>query len=140
MKSQVDAAVETGTLTLKQAGELLSLFYANLAAFGLKQSLVQLSSLEPMELTLKPGCEPVIMAPHPLSSVKKEAMRQKLQSLNARGMIERDLHPKFVSPAFIRRGKWRLVIDMRKLNEMIEPIVPNLPSIEMQLSCVVVDY
>ena len=72
-----------------------------------------------------------------MGSVQLEAMREKLLDLIKMGMIVREHHPYFSCPAFMvpkKNGTWRMVVDLRRLNENVEVMAGALPELEMQIS------
>ena len=120
-----------------QARDLRRVLVDNLCAFGLKQSSVRASKLPPMSVKLRPGIRPFKADYRSMGGVLKEAMRVKLEDLLRMKLISRELNPYFSSAAFMvpkRNGSYRMVVDLRKVNEAVELTAANLPSLENQLS------
>ena len=66
-------------------------------------------------------------------------MRQKLNDLLKMRMIQRDKNPYFSSPCFMvpkKNGTYRLVVDLRDVNERVEESALVLPNLENQLTWV----
>ena len=90
-------------------------------------------------IKLKEGTLPFRSKAYPLSRVKQEKMKEIVNSQLSKGMISRSQSP-FTSPAFLvpkPGGKWRLVIDFRKLNQALEKSswpIPKMDDILNQLA------
>eukprot|EP00924_Labyrinthula_sp_SR-Ha-C_P015341 snap_masked-scaffold_87-processed-gene-0.29-mRNA-1 protein AED:0.37 eAED:0.37 QI:0/-1/0/1/-1/1/1/0/2646 len=137
IKKQVEKAKLDGILTDKEAVLLMETYYENLSAFGIRQSIAQMSSLPPMPVIPKPDAKPFRAAARDLNRIKKEAMRTKIKDLVAMGMLQHEPNPLYSSPAFMvpkKNNKWRMVIDLRELNNMVEVSGASLVDLEAQLN------
>ena len=90
-------------------------------------------------IKLKEGTVPFRSKAYPLSKVKQEKMKEIIDDQLSKGMISPSQSP-FTSPAFLvpkPGGKWRLVIDFRKLNQTVEKSswpIPKMADILNQLA------
>ena len=90
-------------------------------------------------IKLKEGTVPFRSKAYPLSKVKQEKMKEIIDDQLGKGMISPSQSP-FTSPAFLvpkPGGKWRLVIDFRKLNQTVEKSswpIPKMNDILNQLA------
>lgn len=83
-------------------------------------------------LKLKPGKTPVRSRALPLSGVQREELKAMLLKLIADKRLERCVSA-WASPVFLvpkAGGKWRLVVDLRKVNDAVEPVQSALPRID----------
>ena len=106
-------------------------------AFGSKQEVIRMSTLDPMEVKLKEGAKPFKAEPRVMAFEKAEAMRNKIVDLLNMEMMDQNINPYFASAAMMvdkPGGDFRFVVDLREVNERVEPMVNILPSVEMQLS------
>ena len=78
---KVESAVQKGTITSSQGGELSETLLTYLDAFGCKQSLIRSSKLPEMTVKLRPGTRPFKAEYRSMGSTEKEAMRKKLEDL-----------------------------------------------------------
>jgi hypothetical protein len=81
-----------------------------------------------MEIVLKEGVKPVASVPYRNSPAAKRVVDETLGELQAMDRIEPSTSP-WASPVFVVRshGKDRMVIDLRKVNECVEPDSYPLP-------------
>ena len=142
-QTQIKAAVEAQTISSSQSSTLLSLLMENREAFGTKKSVTQLSSLPPMRVRLKGEALPILEKPRRMGNEKMEALRKKLDDLLRIGMIEQVNDPVIGAPVFMvpkkAAGQYRMVIDLRAINDIAYPAVLILPEISMQLSYIPTD-
>ena len=137
IQEKLTEAVNKKIITPLQAKEMYDLLLKYLPTFGLKQKVIQMSSLAPMSVKLKPNVRPFKASYRLMTKIHMEAMRRKLDDLTQMGMLERSCHPYFSSPAFMvakKNGSFRMVVDLRKVNENVEETATNLPNLENQLS------
>jgi hypothetical protein len=75
-----------------------------------------------VHITLKPGAEPVSLLPYHASPLKREIIDKQLDAWLEMGVIEQSQSP-WGAPVIIvsRKGKNRLCVDWRKLNEVTVP-------------------
>ena len=96
-----------------------------------------MSDLEPMEVQLKEDADSFRSDPRHLGAVKLKALREKISDLVEMKMLVREPHAYCSLPAFMvpkKNGKWRMVVDMRRLNEMVKKSGGGLPHLETQLT------
>ena len=74
-----------------------------------------------------------------MSKTKLEALKRKLEDLRRISMIVPVDDAKHAAPVFLvpkkKKGEYRMVVDLRKLNEATIPASLTLPEIQVQLSC-----
>eukprot|EP00924_Labyrinthula_sp_SR-Ha-C_P011423 augustus_masked-scaffold_46-processed-gene-0.9-mRNA-1 protein AED:0.36 eAED:0.36 QI:0/-1/0/1/-1/1/1/0/2648 len=137
IRKQLNEAGSQGILRPKEVEALQDLYFRYLPAFGIRQSIAQMSSLPPMPVIQKPDAKPFRAPARDLNRVKKEAMRTKIKDLVSMGMLKHEPNPLYSSPAFMvpkKGNKWRMVIDLRELNEMVEVSGASLVDLEAQLN------
>eukprot|EP00924_Labyrinthula_sp_SR-Ha-C_P016964 maker-scaffold_6-augustus-gene-20.51-mRNA-1 protein AED:0.51 eAED:0.52 QI:0/0/0/0.4/1/1/5/0/2420 len=137
IKKQIEKAKLDGVLTDKEAVLLVEKYHENLSAFGIRQSIAQMSSLPPMPVIPKPDAKPFRAAARDLNRTKKEAMHTKIKDLVSMGMLQHEPNPLYSSPALMvpkKNNKWRMVIDLRELNNMVEVSGASLVDLEAQLN------
>ena len=96
-----------------------------------------MSNMTKMEVKLKEGVKPFRAANSIMDTVQKEAMRAEIIDLKQMGMLVRDPNPFFSSPAMMvpipnAPGQFRMVVDLRRVNQSVEVYAGSLPNIEMQ--------
>ena len=82
-------------------------------------------------IKMKRGHLPFASRAYPMSHEKSQRMKEILDGQLRKGMISPSQSP-YASPAFLvpkPGGKWRLVVDMRKLNKMVEKSTWPIPRI-----------
>lgn len=82
-------------------------------------------------IKMKQGHLPFASRAYPMSQEKSQRMKEILDGQLRKGMISPSQSP-YASPAFLvpkPGGKWRLVVDMRKLNKMVEKSTWPIPRI-----------
>lgn len=81
-----------------------------------------------VDIAMKPGAQPVSLPPFPVSPANREVIDKQMDSWISLGVIEPSKSP-WAAPVFIvyRNGKPRMVIDLRRLNEMVIPDEFPLP-------------
>eukprot|EP00924_Labyrinthula_sp_SR-Ha-C_P002557 snap_masked-scaffold_83-processed-gene-0.35-mRNA-1 protein AED:0.49 eAED:0.49 QI:0/0/0/0.5/1/1/2/0/2407 len=118
--------------------KLQRVYRDNWDAFAVNQSECQLSDLTQMEVELKPGARPFAAKAHPVVGKKKDFLEGKLLDLEKIGAISRDPNPYFSSPAFVvpkaTPGKFRMVIDLTRLNDNTIRNSFGLPHWETQMA------
>ena len=110
----------------------------NYEAFGLETSIAQMSLLTPLEVKLKPHHQPCLARGRVMPSQEQQVfLDQKLKDLTAMGIVRPAKNPIYGCTGFTvpKKGpkRWRLVIDMRPLNEISEKSALKLPNLEQQL-------
>ena len=107
------------------------------AAFGLTKSGVRQSKLTPVRCELVPGHAPISANPRPLASEKLEFTRTWVDELIKVGLLEIEPHPTYSSNIFVvpKKGKkrFRVVIDLRPLNNITVKTTATMPHLESQL-------
>jgi hypothetical protein len=113
--SEVDISRD---LTVTQRRELEAMILRNQLAFGIDGRLGNYEGK--IDIPMKPGSEPVSLPPFPVSPANREVIDKQMDSWIQLGVIEPSKSP-WAAPVFIvyRNGKPRMVIDLRKLNEMV---------------------
>ena len=138
LSRQLDDAQTRELCNEAQRKEYWRLIETHLGVFGTKKSVAQMSNLDPMKVVVKPDATPVRERARKLSEKGKEVMRRKLQDLLRIGMISEARNPQWASPAFLipkkNKKDFRMVIDMRQLNDRCEQTALTLPEIESQMS------
>ena len=134
---QLGEAVLDGVLTADQSEVYREVLLRNIQASGLSLSLCKMSNMTKMEVKLKEGVKPFRAADRTMGTVQKEAMRAKINDLKQMGMLVRDPNPFFSSPAMMvpkpnAPGQFRMLVDLRRVNESVEVNAGSLPNIEMQ--------
>jgi len=119
---------------------LSAMLEKHIDAFGLEQSKCRLSRLTPMTVVLKdPHAPPCIAKARNLGPRQLEFLRTKLQDLEAIGMIRRARNPLFSSAVFVvpkkQADQYRMVIDMRPLNDLVLKSALPFPNLDAQLQC-----
>ena len=73
-----------------------------------------------VQIPLIPGTKPILLPPFPSSPAKREIINNKMDKWIQLGIIEPPRSP-WAAPAFIvyQNGKPRMVVDYRKLNEVV---------------------
>jgi hypothetical protein len=107
-------------LTPEQRKALEEVCTKNAKAFGLDGRLGTYK--EQVVIPMKPGAEPVSLPQFPASPAKQEVIDKQMNSWIELGVIEPSRSP-WAAPVFTvwRNGKPRMVIDLRKLNELVVP-------------------
>jgi hypothetical protein len=115
--SQVHISPDLSALQRQSVEELL---LKHATAFGLDGRLGNYE--EKVEITLRPGSQPVSLPPFPCSPANREVINKQMDSWIKLGVIEPSRSP-WAAPVFIvyRNGKPRMVIDLRRLNQMVIP-------------------
>lgn len=102
-----------------QVARLRKVVEDNIAAFGTKSSPARMSHLHPITCQLKSDAE-IISQPRWLGREQMEFLRKRIDSMLARGLVRHTPNPHYGSQAFLvpKKGgdKYRMVVDMRKLN------------------------
>ena len=110
----------------------------NIAAFGTKDSPARMSKLTPIKCTLKDESVEILAQPRWLGKEQMEFLRKRLLSMLKRGLIRPTSNPLYGSQAFLvlKKGleKYRLVVDMRRLNENTRKTSLMMPNLEQQLN------
>eukprot|EP00924_Labyrinthula_sp_SR-Ha-C_P010489 snap_masked-scaffold_70-processed-gene-0.24-mRNA-1 protein AED:1.00 eAED:1.00 QI:0/-1/0/0/-1/1/1/0/383 len=122
----------------EQWEELKKLYLEYTDVFAVGQTGRSMSHLSPMEVFIKPGDQPFNSKLHPVTGDKKKILEKKLRDLEGIGALERGPNPYFSSPAFIvpkpQKNKYRMVIDLTRLNRNTEANTGSLPHWETQFS------
>jgi hypothetical protein len=105
------------SLSPKQRQNMEAILVKNKYVFGLNGRLGNYDTH--VEIPLVEGAKPVSIAPFPSSPAKREVMDKQMDSWLNLGVIEPSKSP-WAAPVFVvyRNGKPRMVIDLRKLNEV----------------------
>src|SRR5215471_17668308 len=108
-------------LTPAQKNEIQRVLLNNEVSFGINGRLGQYDGSK-VEISLKPGTNPISLPPFPASPANREIMDKQMDSWISLGVIEPSKSP-WGAPTFItyRNGKPRMVIDFRRLNEAVVP-------------------
>ena len=137
IKKNCDKLFDEKMLTKSMRDELEKILLSRSQAFGSKKHLCKRNYLTPMGIELKPDAKLHRAEPRAMGPQQKEAMRKKIQDLLEMGLLVPDENPIFASPAFMVRksnGDWRMVVDLRGLNDIVLKYVNVLPDVAMQLS------
>ena len=136
IKTMLRADTAKGCLTLEQLNEYQDLLLRYKDAFGTKKSVTKLSDLPPMKVYPKKTATPFCQHEIRLNQVKKEALREKIKDLLRIKMIKSLDDPLYGSAIMMvpkKNGTWRLVVDLRKLNDMCEETALKLPELQFQM-------
>ena len=111
------------------------------AAFGLETSVARMSRLTPISVELKPGHTPCLARGRIMPSQEEQNfLKNKLKELTKMGIVRPAKNPAYRCTGFTvpKKGhkKFRMVIDMRPLNEISLKTALNLPHLEQQLGFV----
>jgi hypothetical protein len=100
-----------------QRKQLEEVVLKNSKAFGLDGRLGDYAAH--IDITMKPNAEPVSLPPFHASPANREVIDKQMDSWIKLGVIEPSKSP-WAAPVFIvyRNGKPRMVIDLRKMNDM----------------------
>ena len=118
--------------------ELLNLLNSNRNVFSQNAYDLGLYTGTPMQIELKPGSKPVRAPQYRLSPKQKQIVQNEIQKLLKAGIIEEIDYSDFSSPimliskSFDENGhptEHRLVIDSRKVNDLIVDNVYEIPNI-----------
>eukprot|EP00924_Labyrinthula_sp_SR-Ha-C_P006947 snap_masked-scaffold_8-processed-gene-5.14-mRNA-1 protein AED:0.45 eAED:0.47 QI:0/0/0/0.5/1/1/2/0/536 len=97
-----------------------------------------MSRLSPVGVYIKPRAQPFNNKPHPVTGEKKKLLEKKLKDLESIGALERDPNPYSSSPVFVvpkpQKNKFRVVIDLTRLNRNTEANTGCLPRWKTQFS------
>eukprot|EP00924_Labyrinthula_sp_SR-Ha-C_P015319 augustus_masked-scaffold_9-processed-gene-13.19-mRNA-1 protein AED:1.00 eAED:1.00 QI:0/-1/0/0/-1/1/1/0/117 len=108
-----------------------------LDAFAKRQSICQLNNLLPIEAHKTPKMSPCRAAPRNMSKQEKKAIHKKISDLLSMGMIDLVNDPLCSYAAFMvptKGNKFRMVIDLRLLNDRFYVSGAGMPELEAQLS------
>lgn len=109
-----------------QRRQIEAVIIKNRLAFGLDGRLGNFEGR--IDIPMKPGSQPVSLPPFPVSPANREVIDKQMDSWISLGVIEPSKSP-WAAPVFIvyRNGKPRMVINLRRLNEMVIPDEFPLP-------------
>eukprot|EP00924_Labyrinthula_sp_SR-Ha-C_P000685 augustus_masked-scaffold_7-processed-gene-0.45-mRNA-1 protein AED:1.00 eAED:1.00 QI:0/0/0/0/1/1/6/0/651 len=131
----------TEFLTKNEKAKILRVVTANIDAFGLLQGTGQMSALSPVHMHLIPGAPPGLnVKPSPVGEIEEKWLKMRLIELEDTGIIKRSMDPVFSAPIHVvpkksddERKKFRLVVDMRQINDLTIRTALQLPHLEQQL-------
>ena len=92
--------------------------------------------LPPLSIKLKPGLKPIRKKPYATSAVQRDAIRETVQELLDGGQIVPSCS-EWSSPTHLvkrKDGRWRMVVDYRGLNSVIQGQNYPLPNIQENIS------
>ena len=126
-----------GTFSDDHISRLRTVVESNVQAFGTKQSPSRVSYLQPITCELTSDAE-IITQPRWLGKKQMEFLRERLNAMLAKGLIRPTYNPHYGSQAFLVHkdgpDKYRMVIDMRKLNQHTRRTSLMMPNLEQQIS------
>ena len=113
----------------------------NYRAFGLETSIARMSNLTPISVQLKDGHVPCLARGRVMPSQEEQIFLQnKLADLTRMGIVRPAKNPVYGCTAFTvpKKGpkKYRMVIDMRPLNDITVRTALQLPHLEQQMGFV----
>ena len=114
-----------------------SLLWKYQDAFGQKQSCTKMSNLPAMGVRILPGTKPFRAEPRAMGYTRLKAMQNKINDLLKMGMLKRAENPYFSCACFMvpkSDGSWRLVVDLRPMNDCCEFTAYIMAPLEEQLS------
>ena len=134
----VDAKLDANQeLTSDMRKRLRRLVLAKVKAFGIAQSKCRMSKLDPIEVELISGHEPVRGYGRTMGQEQKIFLEKKIEDLIKIGILKRAKNPIYGSPIFVvpKKGpkKWRMVVDMRALNKITVRTALDMPFLDQQL-------
>ena len=113
--------------------------FSNLDAFGHTVGGCSLRYLEPMKVEIKAGAEPCSAQARSMGHAQLKFLREKLDLMEERGVIERVTDSTWSSPVFVvpkqgKPGEFRMVVDLRSLNDKVVKTSLPLPNLENMLT------
>ena len=96
------------------------------------------ADVPPAHVNLKPGTQPIRIPSYKVNPAKEDIIRAIIEDLVKDGLIRPHSGP-WASPVLLvkkKDGAWRLCIDYRRLNEVIEDDAYSLPNIEQLLDVI----
>ena len=118
--------------------ELIEMLFENTQAFGCDGVYTGFNKLSPMTVKLKPNVTTFSSQPYSMGPNQRDILRKKLAKMIKNGLLVRDKDSYCSSPVLIlpkpqNRG-FRMVIDLRRLNGLVEELAGTLPDLNQQLS------
>eukprot|EP00924_Labyrinthula_sp_SR-Ha-C_P009276 augustus_masked-scaffold_2-processed-gene-18.9-mRNA-1 protein AED:1.00 eAED:1.00 QI:0/0/0/0/1/1/6/0/965 len=159
LNDMITSKVESSNLNEDQKAEIILLRRKNITSWGIIQSNARMSSLTPIEVTLKDGARILRSDGYHQTPEEEEFLERKFTALASAGIVERAKNPVWGHLAFVvpkkigtssnwnefsahEKEKWknnnllnrfRMVGNMIKLNKITVPTALNLPNLERQL-------
>ena len=133
-------------ITPAQLEVLRDVIERNVDAFGCDQAACKLSKLTPMKVELKdPNIRPCVARARNFGTLQLDWLRKKIATLVKIGMLIPATDPTFSSACFVVPKKtandFRMVVDMRPLNDLVKRSGFSMPLIEDQLGrCVAAKF
>ena len=113
--------------------------YKNLDAFGHAVGACSLSELRPMKVQIKNGAKPCIASARSTGSAQLKFLREKLNLMEERGVVEKVHDSTWSSPVVVvprpgKPGQFRMVVDLRRLSDReVNSSLPT-PNLEIMLA------
>eukprot|EP00924_Labyrinthula_sp_SR-Ha-C_P012033 augustus_masked-scaffold_26-processed-gene-2.4-mRNA-1 protein AED:1.00 eAED:1.00 QI:0/0/0/0/1/1/3/0/425 len=118
--------------------KFVELFESNFKAFGDAESSTQLSIITPIRCDLLPGERVGIQKQLPLGQKQENFLHKRIAHMEKAGIIYPNKNPTTAMSMLVvpKKGpkKFRLVVDFRPLNKIIQRVNNTLPRIELQLN------
>eukprot|EP00924_Labyrinthula_sp_SR-Ha-C_P002898 snap_masked-scaffold_13-processed-gene-10.41-mRNA-1 protein AED:0.15 eAED:0.15 QI:0/-1/0/1/-1/1/1/0/1159 len=155
----IDDHMDMCTLEENDRDKLRSLMVKKISAFGIHQSNAQMSLLSPIKCHLKPNHPPIVATGYHHTDEEEDFLAKKFQALEAAGIVKKNKNPRFGSPVFVvpkkikkplgfaewdiaAKKQWesdnllhryRMVVNMKKLNDYTIRSPLDLPNLERQM-------
>ena len=126
-------------LSSKGYDRLKDIVLDNLDAFGHTVGGCSLSNLKPMKVDIKEGATPCIASARSMGHAQLKFLREKLDLMESRGVVQKVTDSTWSSPVFVvpkpgKPGEFRMVVDLRSLNDRVEKTSLPLPNLENMLT------
>jgi hypothetical protein len=132
LENSVKKAVKNG-MSKDMGRKLRKLLFKYKDVFRLKLGTDAPIRVEPAKYELKAGVEAVRCKPRYYRHDEKAFMEDMIRMLEKHGLIYMNLNAKWASPVLIVKrpeGGFRLVCDLRRVNEKCQPVVWPMPNLE----------
>lgn len=92
-----------------------------------------------MKVEIKEGATPCVAAPRSMGHAQLKFLKEKLTLMEQRGVVERVSDSTWSSPVFVvpkpgKSGEYRMVVDLRSLNDRVVKTSLPLPNLENMLT------
>ena len=121
-------------LSSKGYDRLKDIVLDNLDAFGHTVGGCSLSNLKPMKVDIKEGATPCIASARSMGHAQLKFLREKLDLMESRGVVQKVTDSTWSNPVFVvpkpgKPGEFRMVVDLRSLNDRVEKTSLPLPNL-----------
>ena len=141
LRAELSKKLEEARPNLSDEGysKLRKIVFTNVDAFGHTIGGCSLSSLKPMQVEIKKGATPCAASARSMGHAQLKFLREKLKLMEDRGVIEKVADSTWSSPVFVvpkqgKPGEFRMVVDLRSLNDRVVKTSLPLPNLENMLT------